>query len=98
RSTRDWSSDVCSSDLEIKIVIGGNTIKALKIATQATMYDHILLVRTLETTYRLHPAPASAHPVSWFPIIDMQRIEAERAVITITDRKSTRLNSSHEWI
>src|SRR6266568_2001716 len=69
---------------QIKIVIGGNTIKALKIATQATMYDHILLVRTLETTYRLHPAPASAHPVSWFPVIDMQRIEAERAVITMT--------------
>src|SRR6266581_9651844 len=69
---------------QIKIVIGGNTIKALKIATQATMYDHILLVRTLETTDRLHPATARTHPVSWFPIIDMQRIEAERTTILET--------------
>src|SRR5207302_8029122 len=48
------------------------------------MYDHILLVRTLETTDRLHPATARTHPVSWFPVIDMQRIEAERAMVTIS--------------
>src|SRR5438876_218247 len=48
------------------------------------MYDHILLVRTLETTDRLHPATARIHPISWFPVIDMQRIEAERTTILET--------------
>src|SRR5437870_5889389 len=69
---------------EIKIIICGNSIKTFKIATQATMYDHIRLVRTLETTDRLHPASARTHPVSWFPVIDMQRIEAERTMVTMT--------------
>src|SRR5205823_8107996 len=65
-------------------VICGNSIKALKIAAHTTMDDHILLVRTLETTDRLHPATTRTHPVSWFPVIDMQRIETERAMITVT--------------
>src|SRR6266581_7934193 len=39
---------------EIKIVIGGNPIEALKVAVQATMDDHILAIRTLETASRLH--------------------------------------------
>src|SRR5207248_10916709 len=47
------------------------------------MYNHVLLVRTLETTGRLHPATACTHPVSWPPVIDMQRIEAERAMVTV---------------
>src|SRR2546430_9400308 len=59
-------------------------MKAYKFAAHTTMDDHILLVRTLETTDRLHPATARTHPVSWFPVIDMQRIEAERAMITMT--------------
>jgi hypothetical protein len=66
---------------KIKIVIRSNTIEPLKIATQATMYDNILLVRTLETTDRLHPATTVAHPIPWFPVIDMQRIETERTTI-----------------
>src|SRR5437016_5711389 len=82
-TARAWRQRRQGQD-EIKIVICSNSIKAFKIAAHTTMYDHILLVRTLETTDRLHPATASTHPVSWFPIIDMQRIEAERTMVTMT--------------
>jgi hypothetical protein len=48
------------------------------------MYDNILLVRTLETTGRLHPATTRTHSIPWFPVIDMKRIETERTVVTMT--------------
>src|SRR6266852_9116949 len=79
---------------KIKIVIRGNTIKTFKIATQATMYDYILLVRTLETTGRLHPATTRTHSIPWFPVIDMKRIETERTVVTMTPSAMRRANET----
>ena len=47
------------------------------------VYNHILPVWALETTGRLHRAAAVAHPVPWFPVIDVTGIETERTVIAM---------------
>src|SRR2546429_4319901 len=73
RCSRDWSSDVCSSDLKIKVLhaIGPNVGLGTRIGAVAE-------VGAL-SEYR------SVKPLSQ-PLIER------------TDRKSTRLNSSHGYI
>src|SRR5438105_9709364 len=63
RSPRDWSSDVCSSDLVDAQVIVGGRVK-----------------------------------ISELPLVLLTASRAQQATERPSDRKSTRLNSSHEWI
>src|SRR5207247_6845889 len=87
RSTRDWSSDVCSSDLGFPFVSRTRT-------------------RTRRIRFRQFPARYSVES----PVLSGATAKRERqiqlgssciyslAIGSFSDRKSTRLNSSHEWI
>src|SRR5207247_6991464 len=97
RSTRDWSSDVCSSDLERdgrrynivitpdKACVVNEGLASVRGGGQAPT----LFSPDRPTRARLSKpliARGGQHvPVAWDAAVDL-------------DRKSTRLNSSHAWI
>src|SRR5207247_4977384 len=84
RSTRDWSSDVCSSDLigEIDHDTLRRGIVADRVAHEAGAHEDIGRRASYQRDGR---DPRIENPGEY--------IDARQA-----DRKSTRLNSSHEWI
>src|SRR2546429_3784777 len=102
RCSRDWSSDVCSSDL---IVAGPlNAAEFLK-----TLVTHARMHRTQRTQLvpnrlRIRFAPIAAKPLRQF-VDDFhvvahvvgQRHGGAHALHAALDRKSTRLNSSHGY-
>src|SRR5207247_8122738 len=94
RSTRDWSSDVCSSDLFAKIP------EAFILAFNAPS------IRGLGATggFSVQIQDPSGGDFKKFSAVAEEFLAKARqdpaigAIGTNLDRKSTRLNSSHEWI
>ena len=58
------------------------------------MDDHVLLVGALEVADWLHLTTAVAQPISWLPVIDMPRVEAERAVVAMTSTAGRRADET----
>src|SRR5207247_3452365 len=88
RSTRDWSSDVCSSDLGPKLGRRGpplGRVTPLPVAGFAVSRSHPQQHPDHSVFDSLSEAGAALPP----------RL---LAAFGSQDRKSTRLNSSHEWI
>src|SRR5206468_4945026 len=97
RSDRDWSSDVCSSDLIVLLVILGLPI-ALVLA-----WTFEITPEGLKRTEHLAPNYGPSKSRAWIYIVIVG------ALVSIglfflgrytagKDRKSTRLNSSHDQI
>src|SRR3989440_9101096 len=80
RSDRDWSSDVCSSDLLV--------VQFVVLAPMYFFYDNYMR-RHILWSYPLHKSPIS-HSDNWFSSYHAKHLNR--------DRKSTRLNSSHDQI
>src|SRR5207247_4360455 len=96
RSTRDWSSDVCSSDLDRKYFKETHRQRVGQGLDQP--------VRTgLNKTFRLR---ADGRVINRPGDLIFQtgrrtrgpKRDVEDEPLSRRDRKSTRLNSSHEWI
>src|SRR5699024_11804959 len=96
RSKRDWSSDVCSSDLQLK-----------EVGTDVSQFI-AELVEFFGASYmkeRNYPGPPMHDPLAVAAVADPSVVRTIRAPIYVetqgahargqTDRKSTRLNSSH---
>src|SRR2546429_6211615 len=84
RCSRDWSSDVCSSDLDLSHA----SLLALSPSRPQRRAGPCLSRVSLELG---HFVPLLAH----FPFLPRQAVGQERLR---GDRKSTRLNSSHGYI
>src|SRR5438105_7913041 len=80
RSTRDWSSDVCSSDLIVEADLPGRLPRQMQ-DSPAVAGEPVQRLRSRQ--------------------VNLDELDARRHVGNVTareiDRKSTRLNSSHEW-
>src|SRR5207247_4646099 len=96
-STRDWSSDVCSSDLG-KIV---RTINLKRPWRRARYHDSVREVAgrnwfELSSEQRRERA---THEFKLEILPQLADFEVTQHLFEkLIDRKSTRLNSSHEWI
>src|SRR5207249_8527735 len=91
RSKRDWSSDVCSSDLTAQLALAttlliaaGLFLKSLVNVTRVDLGVHVVDVVTFSI------APERSGYDSARALLLYGRVEDE-----VGDRKSTRLNSSH---
>src|SRR3546814_2873338 len=94
----DWSSDVCSSDLTVRDWFheAGNYVDPLDRAAEALAGEiagteavsEAALARRL-TTEGISIAESADEEAP------MRSFDAARGLLTIKDRKSTRLNSSH---
>src|SRR5207247_4232354 len=82
RSTRDWSSDVCSSDLELQTTLW---------KLPDLVGPRKLLNLAVHTCLALMGCSVQLEPEA--DVEEIRCVHAQRR-----DRKSTRLNSSHEWI
>src|SRR5207249_5417691 len=95
RSKRDWSSDVCSSDLSVE---PGSAALTFRVLSKCNPRSHVYLIVT----------ESLAGNFCWKLIVDRNEYGAVRSrdfvrsaasdvarLITVGDRKSTRLNSSH---
>src|SRR3546814_3888366 len=81
----DWSSDVCSSDLIVSLTVSA----AGDLAERPAEEIATLMWRDTARALGLDPTPgASDQPV-------VRIVKEKRATLAQTDRKSTRLNSSH---
>src|SRR2546422_4267670 len=83
RCSRDWSSDVCSSDLD-KASQNGESLLLLRSCPRIVGVDEDVRIDQNLSAHRARPASTSA----WRGAL----------VATVADRKSTRLNSSHGYI
>src|SRR5207247_6625845 len=96
RSTRDWSSDVCSSDL-----VMGAGIDAYNSYAQRGSFQ--VIEHQIAAALELFPIFSRVHVLrTWAGLVDVapdaSPIIGRTPVENLLDRKSTRLNSSHEWI
>src|SRR5256884_1551917 len=82
RCSRDWSSDVCSSDLYMHIRGHG---------------DPVSLAQTLHAALALSKTPLSQPAPTPPAALDLDTAALEKTLGS-KDRKSTRLNSSHGYI
>src|SRR3546814_6664398 len=88
----DWSSDVCSSDLDLKIRVPVSPLsismfKALGAAPTSLQFSEVY--SALQTKI----VDAQENPL---PIIQVAKLYEVQKYCSLTkDRKSTRLNSSH---
>src|SRR5690606_41161398 len=89
RFSRDWSSDVCSSDLAqrleaspLEVVIG-----CLGGGVEVAQKESVDIVYPVEVERKPQPKPAVKRVLT--------DLEVRCAIIAREDRKSTRLNSSH---
>src|SRR5207247_3199397 len=96
RSTRDWSSDVCSSDLMLAQI-------PISRETAIPPSCHNAPTETGCTIF----SPGGIEPNMKTPTVQNWSLAVERGLTQNLmlsvgyvgiDRKSTRLNSSHEWI
>src|SRR3546814_5093468 len=91
----DWSSDVCSSDLERSAVVGPSRRRRLLFSEQCAVAAHQHRVRLVEQT-RNRAAHAREHRGSEFLSHSFEILLRLRDhAVERRDRKSTRLNSSH---
>src|SRR5207247_3076118 len=95
RSTRDWSSDVCSSDLLLALLLFHNELNVIGLIGIILLIgivkkNAILMIDFAVQVERLQEKPAVE--------AIYQACLLRFRPIMMTDRKSTRLNSSHEWI
>src|SRR3546814_2154779 len=101
----DWSSDVCSSDLELELLAGGRPQGLDEVrraaATLLQRGPKVVLVTSLAAAGNdagememLAVTPEDAWRVAT-PRLPMTPNGAGDAVAALLDRKSTRLNSSH---
>src|SRR5699024_11759752 len=91
RSKRDWSSDVCSSDLVVSTVLTGNTIWYEK-------SDGGWLPSTAVSEISVKRSPVSLNGKTRSEVIEEIVKVAKKQLgkpYVWKDRKSTRLNSSH---
>src|SRR5207247_5237048 len=86
RSTRDWSSDVCSSDL-----VGHRLLISRILTGQFPNYEAVL-PRDNNKNVVIERAELSD------AVRRVSQLADQRSHAVKLDRKSTRLNSSHEWI
>src|SRR3546814_5212992 len=100
----DWSSDVCSSDLTA--LVKSDRFEAIHLVVPAgsTIPPHhvagYLTLHCLEGRVTLGPTNIALGAGDWVYLErgdqhSVQGIEDARLLLTILDRKSTRLNSSH---
>src|SRR5699024_12042405 len=97
RSKRDWSSDVCSSDLTFVV---GNIGTAYTGMALQTKEDSVVVAEIssfqLESAITFHPHVSAILNITPDHLDRHKTMECYIAVKeSITDRKSTRLNSSH---
>src|SRR5206468_5642285 len=95
RSDRDWSSDVCSSDLSAEIVPmfdAMNTMRGSMCTVHARHADTVLN-RLAELLMRYGAADTLTG--AWLTVINALDYIV---YVDMVDRKSTRLNSSHDQI
>src|SRR5438105_6688765 len=85
-STRDWSSDVCSSDLD------GGQSRSLGLNTSTTYTG----LTATSHTVQLNGIPTNCSASEANP--QTVTVPAGSTGQATLDRKSTRLNFSHEWI
>src|SRR5207253_7510166 len=93
RWPRDWSSDVCSSDLEGRMDMDGVADHGVRRARVHEVHVHVHELRRLGAHDRGSENPVGLRIDQDFDesgfLADLPRLTALR------DRKSTRLNSSH---
>src|SRR5207247_6905227 len=97
RSTRDWSSDVCSSDLVGIGKIGGET-KAEIDAKGLIVAPGFIDVHTHADEIADMPKAENFPRMGVTTVVVGNCGGSALDVAKLLDRKSTRLNSSHEWI
>src|SRR5206468_7390306 len=110
---RDWSSDVCSSDLEFPLAARAGDRLCERVQLVARHFVHVFVVRTgqrmhFEFAMAVLAAPAGLLDVLAFGfglLADGLAVSHLRAAdvrfyveFALQDRKSTRLNSSHDQI
>src|SRR3546814_8720111 len=95
RSIRDWSSDVCSSDLLVAVLLERGLVPARAVlAAAADVGDHVhaaALQPALADRARVRRGQRDLEAA--VAVQQGRRAAVERQVLR--DRKSTRLNSSH---
>src|SRR3546814_4589158 len=100
----DWSSDVCSSDLLLSYPrdTAGSLMTTEFVSVPATWtveatLQHIREVeRTRETVYAIYVLdPASQRLLRTASLRRLIASAPEASILSVSDRKSTRLNSSH---
>src|SRR3546814_3046057 len=95
----DWSSDVCSSDLEAEsIQFESGAIRQLAKAADGSLRDGLSLLDQA-LAYTGAAAGAGKHDdagvATMLGSVDRSRIGALLSALAAGDRQSTRLNSSH---
>src|SRR5207302_7572173 len=95
RFSRDWSSDVCSSDLENVDIVHGDTSKVL--FGMGTYGSRSIAVGGTAIVKALDKIIAKGRKIAAHLLEASEAdIEYDRGVFRVAgDRKSTRLNSSH---
>src|SRR5699024_11432929 len=86
-SKRDWSADVCSSDLAVGECVAGVDGAALRCVHRRRVTERHVTVNVLGR----QQGSCAVWAVHLHPAVVEQRLDG----VCLTDRKSTRLNSSH---
>src|SRR5699024_11728095 len=97
RSKRDWSSDVCSSDLLANLTLLDNVVLPGRLARTASR--SAVVARARDLMERTGVGELAQRDITQASGGQLQRVGICRALINspqiVLDRKSTRLNSSH---
>ncbi len=77
-----WWQDGQRED-EVKVVVGGDAVKALEATAEAEMDDNVLAVGALEGTDGLHERATGPGAVAGAAVIHVAGVEAEWAVVAV---------------
>src|SRR3546814_4217792 len=94
----DWSSDVCSSDLELAAMLGAQPIDLVLAAQQARDIPFAEVMQAITASGKDIPVVAVSNGIDDAGLHEAQSTGARNIALRHKpqqDRKSTRLNSSH---
>src|SRR3546814_8338893 len=94
----DWSSDVCSSDLDVVVVTAAKAYTAILHHPEAPALGAIVRIQLFERNHAMRNALHLQVMVGAGHVIEQQHSTvpaADELLQGQEDRKSTRLNSSH---